>query len=127
MASLSVTRIIPLLAGDPISRLQWYFTIKCGWIQHLLIVHAYEDKKRKCGSLDQAEHFLSNGEVFSLQTNFHTELEQSFCSTSAALARIWDNRSNNQYNSFQKFVFPHHRCYGTQNLFGKSARLEILT
>ena len=55
---------------------------------------ASEDKERKCGSIDRAEHFLSNGEIFSLHTNFCTELEQFCRSPSAALACRWNNNKS---------------------------------
>ena len=82
----------------------------------LLIIKAYEDKNSKCGPTDRTERFLSNGEIFSLQTNFCTELEQFCCSSSAALACIWNSRPDNKCNVFQKFVFPHQRCYGTKKI-----------
>ena len=52
-------------------------TTKCGWFQPLLIIKAYEDKKRKCDSTYRAEHFLLNSEIFTLQTNFWTKTSQS--------------------------------------------------
>ena len=42
----------------------------------LSIIKAYEDRKSKGHSKDRADNFLSNSEVFSLQTNFCSELEQ---------------------------------------------------
>ena len=43
-------------------------TTKCGWFQPLLIIKAYDDKKRKCGPTDRAEHFLSNSKLISAQS-----------------------------------------------------------
>ena len=51
---------------------------------------------------------------FSLQTNFCTEIEHFCCSTSAALACIWNSRPDNKCNVFQLFAFSHQRCYVAQ-------------
>ena len=44
-------------------------------INALLIIKAYEHKKGKCGSTDGADHFLLNGEIFSLY-NFALHLRR---------------------------------------------------
>ena len=83
-------------------------------------------KKGKCGPKTRAESIPSNGEIFSLKTNFCTELEQFCCSPWVDFTCLWDTSLKIKCQVFQKFIFPPQRCYGPQKN-GKGARLGVLT
>ena len=88
-----------------------------------IYVKGYDHKKSKLDSKHRIKHFLSNGEIFSLQTSFCTEWEQtSCCSPSADFICIWNSslKIKRHGNFFQHvkchvlkvFVFLHQRWYG---------------
>ena len=81
-------------------------TTKCGGVFCLFNYKGSRRQKRTCGSKHGAESFLSNDEVSSSQTNFHTELEQLFCySPLADFTCIWNSSLKRICHVFQKHFY----------------------
>ena len=101
----------------------------CGFFSPLSVIKAYEVKKRLCrfGSKYRINSSIPNGEIFSLQTNFCTELEQFWCSPSADFTCKWNSSLRIKCHVFLKFVFLHQRWCGPKKSSGKRTRLGVLT